>query len=135
MDRAIYFESAMSDKQLLKSILLIVDDESSVCRALSRIFRSCVDEVLTAFSPIEAETVLATKKITHLICDQWFGIGQPLGLDLVVKWKREHPSISRIVILTGTDVTQLEMPPDVDRIMDKTVDPKLLMGVLELNLA
>ncbi len=115
-----------------KSVLLVVDDESSVCRALARMLKNRVDEIVTAFSPQEAETVLGSRKITHLICDHWFGAGQPLGLNLAGKWKNEHSSIRRAVVLTGTDITKLEAPPGVHQVIAKTVKADELAEALGL---
>ncbi|MCP4600586.1 MAG: response regulator [Proteobacteria bacterium] len=116
-----------------KSVLLVVDDESSVCRALSRMLKSSVDEILTAITPSEAEMVLESRKITHVICDHWFGPGLPLGLDLAAKWKEQHLSIQRAVVLTGTDVSRLESRPGVHQIMAKTVRPEELLKALGLE--
>ena len=120
-------------KESEKSVLLVVDDESSVCRALSRMLKKDVDEILTAFSPQEAETVLDSRKITHLICDHWFGQGQPLGLDLAAKWKKEHTSLRRVIVLTGTDITRLTAPPGVNEILAKTARADELAAALDLG--
>lgn len=118
-----------------RTVLLVVDDETTVCRALSRMLRNYVDEIITATNPAEAESVLAMGKVTHLICDHWFGPGQPLGLDLVARWKKDYTSITRAVVLTGTDVTQLKTQPGVHQIMAKTVEPKELAIALDLSIS
>jgi DNA-binding NtrC family response regulator len=123
----------MTEHKPAKSVLLIVDDESSVCRALSRMLGKRVDEIASAFSPQEAEMVLVSKEVTHLVCDQWFGMGQPLGVDLVAKWKEKYQSIQNIVLLTGTDETRLSPPTEGVRIMNKTVNPDDLIAALNLN--
>jgi len=116
-----------------RSVLLVVDDESTVCRALSRMLKKYADEIITATNPNEAESVLEMGEVTHLICDHWFGPGQPLGLDLVARWKKRYASISRAVVLTGTDVTQLRAQPGVYQIMAKTVEPRELAQALNLQ--
>jgi DNA-binding NtrC family response regulator len=123
----------MTEHKPAKSVLLIVDDESSVCRALSRMLGKRVDEIASAFSPQEAEMVLVSKEVTHLVCDHWFGMGQPLGVDLVAKWKEKYQSIQNIVLLTGTDETRLSLPTEGVRIMNKTVNPDDLIAALNLN--
>ncbi|MCP4679291.1 MAG: response regulator [Deltaproteobacteria bacterium] len=115
-----------------KSVLLVVDDESSVCRALSRMLKGRVDEILSAYSPLEAETILETREITLLICDHWFGPGQPLGADLAAKWKERYHSIQRAVVLTGTDISKLETPSGVHQIIAKTVKTEELVNALGL---
>ena len=114
-------------------VLLIVDDERSVCRALTRLLDRQVRRIETASTPIEAEIILRSGHITHVICDHWFGPGQPLGIDLVSNWKKNFPSILRAVVLTGMDISKLPSAPGVDRILPKVVDPDELIEVLDLN--
>ena len=114
-------------------VLLIVDDERSVCRALTRLLDRQVRRIETATNPTEAEIILRSGNITHLICDHWFGPGQPLGIDLAARWKATFPSIRRAVVLTGTDINKLPRAEGVDRILPKVVDPDELIEVLELN--
>ena len=116
------------------AVLLVLDDESTVCRALSRLLSRRVREVLTAGSPAEAEAILKTGVVTHLICDHWLGPGSPLGVDLAAAWRKKYPSIKRTVILTGTDTTRLDPHPGIDAITDKTVDPEALVEALALDL-
>jgi DNA-binding NtrC family response regulator len=124
---------AMTKHQNTKSVLLVVDDESSVCRALSRILGKRVDEIIAAFSPQEAETVLVSREVTHLVCDHWFGMGQPLGIDLVVKWRQLYPSLQKVILLTGTDVARLTPPDAGILVMNKTVNPEDLIKALNLD--
>lgn len=114
-------------------VLLIVDDERTVCRALTRLLDRSVSRIQTATTPKEAEIILRSGKVTHVICDHWFGPGQPLGLDLVSQWKQTYQSIRRAVVLTGTDVEKLVKSDDVDKILPKVVDPQDLIEVLGLN--
>lgn len=124
----------MPESQDDPSVLLIVDDESSVCRALSRIFEKRADEVIAALGPMEAETVFASKNVTHLVCDHLFGIGQPLGVDLAQKWLERFPTLRHVVVLTGTDVSTLTPPDSRILIMEKTVNPDDLIEALQLEL-
>ena len=110
--------------------LLVVDDESTVCRALSRMLGDQVARVLTASSPAEAETVLESQEVTHLICDHWFGPGEPVGLEVASKWKQQYGSLVKVVVLTGTDVTRLDAAQGVDCIMDKTASPEEIARAL-----
>ena len=113
-------------------VLLIVDDERSVCRALTRLLDRQIRRIETATNPVEAEIILRSGRITHLICDHWFGPGQPLGMDLVSAWKQKFPSIQRAVVLTGTDINKLPAASGVDSILPKVVDPDELIEVLGL---
>lgn len=114
------------------SILLIIDDESSVCRALSRILRRKAKEIITAQTIIDAELVLDTRNVTHVLCDHLLGPGQPKGLDTAINWKQEYPSIEKLIILTGTDAA-FDVPPiGIDKVLPKTTDPMQLAEFLEL---
>ncbi len=113
--------------------LLIVDDETSVCRALSRMLTNKVDQITYSTSSLEAQTILATQKITHLICDHWFGAGHKLGLDLAVQWRNEFSSIERVVLLTGTDTSMLDVPEEIDFILTKAADSDELLKALNLS--
>ena len=115
------------------AVLLIVDDERSVCRALSRLLDRQVKDILSATTPTEAEIILRSGKVTHVICDHWFGPGQPLGVDLVTKWRKSYPTIQKAVVLTGTDINRLEAGDAVDKILPKVVDPDDLIEVLDLS--
>jgi DNA-binding NtrC family response regulator len=115
-----------------ESVLLIVDDERSVCRALTRLLVGSIEQIQTATTPTEAEIILRSAKVTHVICDHWFGPGQPLGMDLVAKWKEQYPSICRAVVLTGTDINKLTLTDAVDKVLPKVVDPADLIEVLGL---
>lgn len=116
-------------KEKPEAVLLIVDDERSVCRALSRLLDRKVQEILSATNAMEAEVILKSGRVTHVICDHWFGPGQPLGTDLVTEWKMRYPNIRKAVVLTGTDINKLDADA-VDAILPKVVDPADLIKVL-----
>lgn len=120
----------MKDKP---NVLLIVDDERSVCRALSRLLDRKVKEILSATNSTEAETILRSGRVTHVICDHWFGPGQPLGTNLVTAWKAEYPTILKAVVLTGTDIHKLDAGDAVDKILPKVVDPADLIKALAFD--
>jgi ActR/RegA family two-component response regulator len=110
--------------------LLIVDDEHTVCRALSRMLCGRFDEIVTALTPAEAELVLRSGRVTHLLCDHWFGKGQPVGLELVGGWRSRFPSLRRAVILTGTGAVEEGRPDGVDAVVPKTIEAGPLLEVL-----
>ena len=113
-----------------RTILLVVDDESSVCRALKRLLRDKADEIISAETPADAETILRSKQVTHVICDHLLGPGQPLGIDVASGWKREYPSVQRIALLTGTNLSNLAKPDGIDHLLPKTTDPVKLAQLM-----
>jgi len=116
--------------EVSRTVLLVVDDESSVCRAIKRLLKNKVDEILTAQTPADAETILRSRAVTHVICDQLLGPSQPLGTDLSRGWKERYPSIRRIAILTGTNVGNIARPEGVDHVLAKTTDPVKLAELM-----
>lgn len=114
------------------STLLVVDDESAVCRALRRMLRGRVGRIVTAETPEDAEAVLDSTGVTHLICDHYLGPGQPLGMDLAAKWRGRYPTLRRVVILTGRDVKDIEPAGGIDHVLPKTTAPDRLAVLLQL---
>ena len=115
-----------------RSVLLVVDDESSVCRALRRLMVDRADEIVIAQTPADAETILHSKPVTHIICDHLLGPGQPKGMDIAKGWKDAFPTIRSLIILTGTDVRDLHCPETIDHVLSKTTDPVELAELLGL---
>jgi CheY-like chemotaxis protein len=116
-----------------KDVLLVVDDESAVCRAIAKMLKSKVDEVLTAYCPEEAELILASRDVTILICDHRFGTDRDIGLALTAEWRAKYPSIRFAALLTGTDVSVLTAPEGVDRIISKSITTKDFVMALGLE--
>ena len=114
----------------LDHVVLVVDDEKMVLNALARYLRRFFPKVVTATTPLEAESALRDNRVTHLVCDHWLGPGLPLGIDLVSHWKNDFPSIQKVVLLTGADVDTLVSPPGLDSIIPKTIDPTALTAEL-----
>jgi ActR/RegA family two-component response regulator len=114
-----------------KKILMVVDDTPNVGRALSRLFSRHFDEVHVLASAAEAASLLKQKPVTHVVCDHCLGEGDPLGLDLVPRWRKEHPSIERAIILTGLDETTLIAGPGIDAIVSKLTGSEELVRVLK----
>jgi len=92
-----------------------------------------VDEILTALNPQEADAFLRTQPVTHVICDHWFGHGQPLGVDVAAGWRDRHQSIAHVVVLTGRDIEQINRPEAVDEIVPKTATKEMLLAALGLG--
>ena len=113
-----------------KKILLIVDDETAVCHALCRLLGSRVDEVVMTANISDAESVLRSSRVTHVICDHMLGPGQPKGLDVATNWKEIYPSIQILVVLTGTSAHKSEVPQGVDFILPKSIEPLKLINHL-----
>jgi len=117
-----------------KKILMVVDDTPNVGRALSRILGKYFDEVHVLESASEAAALLGQKVVTHVICDHCLGEGDPLGLDLVPRWRREHPAIERAIIMTGLDERTLIPGPEIDAVVSKLTRSEELVRLLNRRL-
>ncbi len=113
--------------------LLIIDDEGSVRRALSRILFKYADKILTASNMTDAQLILDTDPVTHILCDQLLGPGQPTGTESAIFWKDRYPSIKKLFILTGTKIASVAAPEGIDKVLPKTTDPLQLAAMLELK--
>ncbi|MFO8074042.1 MAG: response regulator [Polyangia bacterium] len=120
-------------KQSARTVLLVVDDESTVCRVLRRMLSPLVDELLTAENVADAEAILEARSVTHLLCDHLLGPHQPKGMDAASRWRERYPSISTAVILTGARMDELEPSAGIDAVISKVVDAEQLAGALGLG--
>ncbi len=103
-------------------ILLLVDDDSLVLQLLSRVFLPSFDEVLTATNSLDAEILVKTNHITHLVCDHDLGANEPNGLSLIPHFRKTRPEIERAVLFTGSNITRKAVPSSIDRVVVKTAD-------------
>lgn len=105
-----------------KRTLLIVDDREDVLRALERLMSLCFDEVLVAHSADEAERLLADHAPPYLLCDYWLGDGQAVGTTLISRWRKQHPELRRVALMTGTNTTSVPNCPGVDEMFKKPIN-------------
>lgn len=114
-------------------ILMVLDDESAVCRAVQRMLRGKAGRVVAVETPEDAEAVFASTEVTHLICDHYLGPGQPLGADLAAAWRERYPTLKRVLILTGRDTREIRHGPEIDHVLPKTAEPELLLTLLGVD--
>jgi DNA-binding NarL/FixJ family response regulator len=112
-------------------VVLVVDDRPYVCRALARVLKYRFQHVHTATTFDEAEALLGERRVTHVVCDCALGEDQPRTFDRVPDWRRCWPSIERVVLFSGTDLTDVSIPPEVDAVVPKGADPRELIESLE----
>jgi ActR/RegA family two-component response regulator len=112
-------------------VVLVVDDEPVFCRALSRVLEKSFDEVHVATVPAQAEQVLESFPITHLVCDYRLGEHLPPGTVFVSKWRRRFANIRRAIVLTGAmDYYVFDVPPEVDAVRAKGIDNDDLVATI-----
>ena len=111
---------------------MIVDDTAYVGRALSRALSKRFDEVHALTTAAEASALLGRTPVTHVICDHCLADGDPPGLELVPRWRRENTSIVRAIVLTGMDETALRRAPEIDAILSKLATTEEIARTLGL---
>lgn len=119
----------MTNRPDKQSGLMIVDDDDGLCRSLSRIVRLHAT-ALVATTVDEAEEHLSVNAVTHLICDYNLGDGVPRGTDLIVEWRKKHPTIRTAILCTGTSATEFVLPAEVDILLPKPVSIDELVSAL-----
>ena len=63
----------------MSRIALLVDDEEDIASLFQRILKRTFDQVLVAGPAEQAEAALASKPVTHLVCDAFLGTAEPQG--------------------------------------------------------
>jgi len=109
------------DANQVKTVVLVVDDDENVLRSIVRHLNkldSC--RVFSASTRAGAEEVLATEKVELLVCDYNLGSGVPNGVELITKWRKAHPCITRAVILSGSEMSEIPNRKEVDSILSKS---------------
>lgn len=86
----------------MKTDILLIDDESSVIRALMRVFRKEGYSLLSAEDPEEALTLIQKNKIDLIICDH--KMPNMTGIELLTHAKQISPDTVRILITGCNDI-------------------------------
>jgi DNA-binding NtrC family response regulator len=106
---------------------LIVDDRVEVLRALDRLLALYFDEVHTAVTPPEAESLLKARSPRFLLCDYWLGEKYPPATAFIPRWRREFPSLHLVVLMSGTNSASIPKCDGVDQVFAKPLDtPRLI---------
>jgi len=113
--------------------LLVVDDDPQIQRLLVRCLARDFDEILVAGTPAEAERLLVSHAVTHVVTDYDLGAGHPRGTALVEGWRCRYRSIELAVLLTGSLPSRAKIPPAVDRCFTKGADLEVLRSALTFD--
>jgi DNA-binding NtrC family response regulator len=114
-----------------KRSILIIDDNPSILRSMTRVLSREGYDLFTAQTGKEASEKLSTKKFDVALID--VGLGETLGTDLLPLMNKVAPSMLKIV-LTGTPMsngTLDEVNRGADVFLLKPVKPETLIGILE----
>ena len=99
--------------------LLLVDDEAEICKQLRRSLGNEFDRIHTAGTASQADEILSSNTVTHLVCDLYLGNGQPLGDELIRRWRRRWPTIQYAALFTGSRYEKGHSYEKVDHIFIK----------------
>ena len=117
-----------------KPTVLVVDDYTQLTKVMARVLSSSFDKVYTTDDPKEAEQILKTHKITHLLCDLYLGVGNYMesvsGITFIEFWRKRYSRIQRAVIFTGADTSRLKIPAEVDAVVSKAEGVQHVVDVL-----
>jgi DNA-binding NtrC family response regulator len=117
-----------------KRSILIIDDNPSILRTMTRVLSREGYDLYTAQTGKEASEKLSTKKFDVALID--VGLGETLGTDLLPLMNKVAPSMLKIVF-TGTPMskgTLDEVNRGADVFLLKPVKPEILIGILEEKL-
>ena len=110
--------------------VLIIDDNPSILRTMTRILSREGYDLDSAQTGKEASEKLSTKKFDVALID--VGLGDTLGTDLLPLMNEVAPSMLKIVF-TGTpmsEATRDEVMRGADVFLLKPVKPETLIGIL-----
>lgn len=99
--------------------LLVLDDEKEIGRLFERYFRSRFDEVHVCQTVADALAVLQSTQITHVVVDHYLGPDEPLGSDVLTRWREQFPHIRYAALFTGSQVSGPTSLPGVDDVFYK----------------
>ena len=116
-----------------EKVLLIIDDEVFIHKALKRHLRSSFAKILSAHTPAEVEALLKEHQVTHMLCDCFLGPDIPLGIELIPGWVKKQPSVERVVVFSGSSFKMSDVPPEVDMVVPKADDLEVLMDALAIE--
>jgi DNA-binding NtrC family response regulator len=110
--------------------LLLVADEVGIRRTLPRSLNGEFDDIHTAGTAAEADEILSSHTVTHVVCDLYLGNGQPLGDELIRTWRRRWPAIQYAALFTGSTYEKDHTYEKVDHIFTKPHGYDDLIGLL-----
>ena len=113
----------------MESILLVFDDDRLNLRSIGRVLSGIFDRLLLAQTARQAEELLSTHPITHLLCDRC--VAEHLnGEEFIRQWRQRWPSIQYAALMTGGEVGLPVEFSMVDAVFRKPFEPTKLRAEL-----
>ena len=108
--------------------LLVVDDDQRILRLLARRFGREFRRVHLASTVKEADELIRSHPISHVVCD--FNLNHPwaTGVDLLTEWRREFIKVDRAVLFTGASLEEIgAVPEEIDAVVCKGESVEMIM--------
>ena len=103
----------------MSRVLLVVDDEFEICKLIKRSLRNEFDEIHLAAGQEDAESVLRSNQVTHIVCDFYLATGDTLGDRLLAEWRDVWPSIEYAALFTGSTIERHAGHDKIDNVFLK----------------
>ena len=114
--------------ELSEGELLLVDDDPRILKLLARRFRRVFRRVHLASTAKEADRLIRSHPISHIVCDYHLRHPWANGMDLLCAWRREFIKIDRAVLYTGASAAEIgEVPEEIDAVIQKGESLELIM--------
>ena len=112
-----------------RQFLLVLDLYPINVEIIRRVFQDFFDSVLSAETVEEAEEILESQNVSHIVISDHFSKIADTK-DLIAAWRKTFLSIQRVVLFTGNDEI-VEDCPEYDAIIHKPAGPPdLRRGIL-----
>lgn len=111
--------------------LLVVDDEPDLAPMFRRFLKRDFDEILEAESASQAESLLSSRPITHLVVDATLP-DCASGAELIERCRKAAPSVAFAALFSGSAATMPSTAqPGVDGVFQKPDGFEDLLGALK----
>jgi CheY-like chemotaxis protein len=112
--------------------LLVVDDEPELAAMFRRFLKREFDEILDARGPADAEEILRSHPVTHLVVDGHLP-GAVSGQDLVQQWRRQQPAVRFAALFSGSTSLRGAVLPGIDGVFIKPEGFDELLAALKAS--
>jgi len=123
-------QETRTDPSRTSRVLLVVGDEPAIASLLTRSLGDDFDGIHVAGRASDAESILSSHTVTHIVCDLYLGRDEPLGDELIRRWKRRWPTIRYAALFTGSTFEKDHSYEKVDNIFMKPRGYDDLIGLL-----
>ena len=98
--------------------LLVADSYAPIHRLFQRCFKYQFDEVLAAENEQDAEQMIQSKDISHIVISGTIAESAPTA-ELIARWRSQYPSIERVILHTGRAISSINCLTEFDGVLSK----------------